>query len=669
MKITNSNEFKKLLKEKLHQELRNYGIIESDAFDVIVNVLLAKVYDEILSDRKPNYETEFQVKPEDLTNLNDFYNRINRLFKNASIELLSEEPQVVNQKEIINHPNNVEILLKLVSHLQGITLSSLRFFSEDSMGDVLLDFMHSIYRQSRGMFFTHPNICKFVCQSIGIKDVNNPKIIDPSCGSGAFLVESLKENSSATIVGMDNNETATKICKINMAIHGKPSNIYTENALLPLENLPFLNKDKVQKINGSTLQMVKEEYGFEFILSNPPFSIEITKSEYKDVYRMIDFVPSKGNTTMASECLFVERWFQLLKPDGRIGVVFPIALFDSSDYVKARLLFLCYFQIIAIVGLPEYVFSPYAQQRTVLVFAKKRDITRSNDIFNHMLNYINEQDIKQAIEPIKDEKIIFYNAKDVGYVRQKKQSIVITNQIPENDLSENIINVISEAFEGLLPEESEALDVLTLQELVDKRKFILVPNISKKSKHQQETFTLQDWEIVEVKKSKIDIVEDMLLCETGDIIAELGIIKPKKLSSLTPINRQRLLKKIKSGKFGYLREGDVIIAPVRVYQKKIAVVTKNVTKFLFSKDFIVLRRKNGVDLLESFALFYSLMQDENIRILESLSATGKSGYPKIKNKKDILNIELYEVNLSKEALERKTILYDGIYKEIIKTKA
>jgi type I restriction enzyme M protein len=516
------NRLKSLLKDKIHQELRNYGIIEGDAFDVIVNILLTKIYDEILFLENPNGNSEFQIKPED-TDAENLYNRINKLFKDASIKLLNESIGV--EKEIINHSKKSEILLRIIPYFQEIDLSKLSAADEDLMGDTLLDFMHSVYRQSRGMFFTHPNICKFVCEAVGVKDAKSPKVIDTSCGSGAFLVEACKENASTIIVGMDNNIAAIKMCKINMAIHRKSANVYTENALIPLENLPFLDKDKVQKTNGSTFQTVKEEDGFDFILSNPPFSVEIIKSEYKNVYRTIDFVPSKSDTTTASECLFVERWFQLLKSDGRIGVVFPISLFDSQDYLKARLLFLSYFQIVAIVGLPEHVFSPYARQRTVLVFAKRRDLDKSNEIFSYMLKYINEKDTKQLIEPIKDEKIIFYDAKSIGYIRQKKKSVVITNLTSENDLSEDIASIISKAFEGFLPEDNEKLDILTLQELAEKRKFILAPNISKKSQHLQETFTLQDWEIV-VQRSKIKIEEDLLLCETGDIIAELGIIKP-----------------------------------------------------------------------------------------------------------------------------------------------
>jgi len=696
IEINNSNEFKKLLKEKLHQELRNYGIVENDAFDVIVNVLLAKVYDEILSITKPDYQLEFQVKPEDFLNIRDFYNRINRLFKNASIELLGEDPKAVNQKEIFNHQNKEEILLKLVSYLQRIRLRSLRFLGEDSMGDIFLDFMHSIYRQSRGLFFTHPNIARFVCKALDIESVRGDMekgdikyILDPSCGSGTFLIEALrlifkdyptehiKGDARKILFGMDNNDTATKLCKVNMVIHGDGSaNIYTRDALAPLENLPFPNitEESVQKFNtGCTFQSLKAGRGFDFIVSNPPFSLEIQRTSYERVYRMHEFVPYRGNTTTASECFFAERWFQLLNPEGRIGVVLPLSLFDSPDYLKARLLFLCYFQIIAIVGLPEHAFSPHAQQRTVLVFAKRRDLDESNKLFEYMLEHINRKDfnIEQLIYPIRDEKIIFYDAKNIGYLRQKKQKTVITRPISKDDLSGDIANIIAEAFKGILPKDNEKLEVLTLQELAEKRKLVLAPNLSKKSQYLRETFTIgQDWEIVEVERCESINDQEVFLCETGDIApGGLGIIIPKKISSSTILttssNEERLQNKIAKGKFGYLKEGDIIIAPVRVYQKKIAVITKNATRFLFSSDFIVLRRKGGVNLLDSFALFYSLIQDENIRILETLSSTGKSGYPKIKNEEDILNVELYKANISEEGLERKAILYDEIYREIL----
>jgi len=681
---------KNYLKKKIHQVLRkNYGIVDDEAFNTIMRILLAKAYDEICSVSKPDRVLEFQVMPRDYLNQNDFYNRIKKLFENALIQLLGEDAREAGKKEILNHLNKAKVLLEIIPYLQRIKLRSLRFLGEDSMGDVFLDFMHSIFRQSRGLFFTQSNICRFVCKAVNVekirenlkqKDANYIYILDPSCGSGTFLIEALKlifkgysiekikEDALKILFGMDNNETATALCKVNMVIHGDGSaNIYTRNALSSLYHLPFPNVRhiSIQTFDeGCTFQVLKEGHGFDIIITNPPFSLEIKREEYPH-FCMRFFVPFKNNTTTASECFFVERWFQLLNPEGRIGAVLPFSLFDSPDYLQARLLFLCYFRIIAMVGLPEHAFAPHAQQRTVLVFAKRRKLNISNDLFKNINN-----PPEQFIQPIKEEKIIFYDAKNIGYVRKKRGKTAITVETSKNDLSDDIANIIASAFENDIHTGNEKIEILTLEELLTKRNLNLTPIPSGVSISVPKgifTFTLEkEWEIVEVEKPKnVDLEETLFLCETGDIVAGgSGIIIPKNLSLTTTANRERLLRKIDKGSFGYLKEGDVIIAPVRVYQKKIAVVTKTATKFLFSKDFIVLRKKNKIDLLDSFVLFYLLRQDQNINKLEQLSSTGKSGYPKIKNKQAILSTEFYKFSISQENLEEMIALYDEIYKKI-----
>ena len=689
IEIKDPNEFKNLLKEKLHQGLRNYGIVEEKAFNALINLLLAKVYDEICSVSNPSRDLEFQVKPSDYLYPNDFYNRIKKLFENALIELLGEDAKTASRKEILDHRDKEKILLEIVPYLQRIKLRSLRFFGEDSMGDVFLDFMHSIFRQSRGLFFTHPNICRFVCKAVNVGRVKeNLKrgdykyILDPSCGSGTFLIEALRlifkeypiekirENALKILFGLDNNSTATALCKVNMVLHGDGSaNVYTGDALLPLSNLPFSNikPGSIQKFNkGCVKEMLKEGFGFDIIITNPPFSLEIKKENCRN-YCMSEFIPFKNNTTISSECIFAERWFQLLNSDGRIGAVLPFSLFDSPQYLKARLLFICYFKIIAIVGLPEHAFAPHAQQRTVLVFAKKRNLNMSNKLFENINN-----SLTQFIEPIKDEKIIFYDAENIGYVRKKVKKTVITQETSINDLSDNIANIIASAFEEDIKTKKirdKKVEILTLEELLTKRNLNLTPAPFQISSYKKDTFTLEpDWEIVEIEKAKhIDLKRGLFICETGDIVAGgAGIITPKDLSLTTVSNRERILRKIKVGKFGYLKEGDVIIAPVRVYQKKIAVVTKTATRFLFAKDFIVLRKKNNINLMDSFGLFYSLIQDENINILNQLSSTGKSGYPKIKNKENILKANFYKVNIPEKKLKDMMVLYDEIYEKIFR---
>ena len=676
--INNPNQLKHLLKEKLHQTLRQYGIVEDNAFNTIVNLLLAKSYDEIQLSYKKDKETDFQVKPEDYLHKNTFYNRIKNLLENALIQLLGMEAKEARNEEILYHEEKEKILLELVPYLQRIRLRSLKFIGEDSLGDIFLDFMHSIFRQSRGLFFTHPNICRFVCKAVNIQkvaeDLKNGDykyILDPSCGSGTFLIEALrlifkdyqideiKSNALKLIFGIDNEPNATKLCKVNMVIHGDGSaNIYNRNALEPLRSLPlpFIREEYILREQECTFETLKEGHGVDFIITNPPFSLEIKQDQYNH-FRMKKFLTFRRGVSYASECLFIERWYQLLNPKGRLGAVLPASIFESNEYLKPRLLFLCYFKIKAIVGLPEYAFSPHARQRTLLVFAERRPLDESNNLFRKIDN------IEEFIKVIGKEKLLFYDAKNIGYTRMKVSKTVSTIDIGGNELTDERANIIAKAFEGNYS-QTDPFVVKSLEEIYNENKsLILTPNFFQ-SLISLETFKLEEtWEVVEIEKVKNTNI-DLLLCETGDIISDAGVITPKNLNSATILRKERIKKKLKNGKFGTLKEGDIIIAPVRVYQKKIAVVTKNATKFLFSKDFIVLRRKTP-DLKESFKLFLTLKHDLNIKQLERLSTTGKSGYPKIKNPKAILQIDFYKVDIPEEKIEKLINLYDEIYEHIL----
>ncbi|MEO0269689.1 MAG: hypothetical protein ABIN73_08130 [candidate division WOR-3 bacterium] len=208
----------------------------------------------------------------------------------------------------------------------------------------------------------------------------------------------------------------------------------------------------------------------------------------------------------------------------------------------------------------------------------------------------------------------------------------------------------------------------TLGEIYNKdKRLVLTPTFLSSygvSRLLKEINLAQEWEIGEIEKTNNINMNNLLICETGDIIlGGVGIITPKNLNHTTATNKARIKRKISLGKFGLLREGDIIIAPVRIYQKKIGVITKSATKFLFSKDFIVLRRKK-TNLEESFSLFLSLIQDANIKQLESISTIGKKGYPKIKNKEKILQVKFYKIETPTQKITELIELYDRIYRDI-----
>lgn len=684
----NARALKFLLTEKLHQSLRKHGIIEDEAFFLIANLLLAKVQDEINTTTIPNYQTQFQVLPEDYVNKQQLFQRINNLYTDALVKLLHESSEIAASKQILSYENKEDVLLDVVPQLQDLQMRSFRSVEEDIIGDVFLDFTHTIFKQSRGMFFTHPSIARFVCKALGLQYASeNSRILDPSCGSGTFLIEAMKlmfGNSTSneisdlagkTLFGIDNNPTAVTLCKLNMVAHGDGSaNVFVGDALSSLSSMPLSNiitKNVIELNNACTKTVVKNKEGFEYIITNPPFSLELRRTDsVLKQFVMSDYIPYKGDTTTASECLFVERWFQLLTTGGKVGAVLPISIFDSKDYTDARKLLLCYFRVYAIIGLPEHAFSPHAQQKTVLLFAEKRSLKEANKLFANL-----KQPIDKFIEPIKEERIIFFDAKDIGYIRKKSQKTVITQETQSNDLTDDLAKYIYNYIQfNTVRSNVSSTAILSLEKLSQNTVLNLSPTAMLQLKRSSKsTFTLEgSWKIVAVEPFSITSKEENLwLCETGDIAPYgYGILTPKLLSAeTTSSNKERIAKKLNAGKFGKLQAGDIIIAPVRTYQKKIAVVTPQAESFLYSKDFIVLRKIGKPDIVESFKLFLKLIDEENIQLLSSMSSTGKSGYPKIKEKRKLLTTEFYDKDVPINEVKKLFKLYNDIYKQLIKKEA
>lgn len=71
--------------------------------------------------------------------------------------------------------------------------------------------------------------------------------------------------------------------------------------------------------------------------------------------------------------MFIERYYQLLKEGGRLGVVLPESVFDTTENKYIRLFLFKYFNIKAIVSLPQLTFEPFTSTKTSLLFAQKKN--------------------------------------------------------------------------------------------------------------------------------------------------------------------------------------------------------------------------------------------------------------------------------------------------------
>lgn len=171
------------------------------------------------------------------------------------------------------------------------------------------------------------------------------------------------------VYGIDNEQVLATACQINMILHGDGStNIYGTDGLDSFDNYSKLEVTGPNNILSSKLKSNKSYYQksaierFDVVVSNPPFNVGLNKTSVQNNFEI----------SGKSEAYFLERWYQLLKPNGRIGVVLPESFFSVEDDVDGRMFLYRHFNVKAIVSLPNHAFSPHTTTSTSILFASKK---------------------------------------------------------------------------------------------------------------------------------------------------------------------------------------------------------------------------------------------------------------------------------------------------------
>lgn len=430
------------IRKNLHNVLwGGGGTDDNDVFSSLVNIILAKIQDE--SEKKTGEKYDFQIfeskDGESFETNNELFDRINKLYRRALEQRLNILEENILKKSFVVDENKFSLnkLKYTISELErfGFVDGKNSFSGKDILGDFFESIIREGFKQSKGQFFTHINIVRFLLWGLQLdklainrvnKDLELPYLIDPSAGSGTFLIEYMKfitnnlkrrfknilnetrdiedkfqqwfipdhrENKWAEkyIYGIETNFNLGTATKVNMILHGDGStNIFVKDGLLPFnfydkESAPnFLkqyNKDKAyfdKEVNGQ----------FDVIISNPPFSVVLDKDTQKYVKKEFVFGDKKN-----SENLFIERWYQLLKPNGRLGVVLPESVYDTTENKYIRLFIYKYFKIKAVVSLPQLTFEPFTSTKTSLLFAQKKtkeEINKWNELWDAYSNEWNK---------------------------------------------------------------------------------------------------------------------------------------------------------------------------------------------------------------------------------------------------------------------------------------
>ena len=427
------------LRKNLHNVLwGGGGTDDNDVFSSLVNIILAKIQDE--SEKKKGEKYDFQIfsfkDGESFESNEQLFERINKLYRRALKQRLNIVDEAKLRKSFVIDENKFSLnkLKYTVAELERFSFVDGKnsFNGKDILGDFFEGIIREGFKQTKGQFFTHINVVKFLLwglqlDKLAIDRVNNdleiPYLIDPSAGSGTFLIEYMKfitenikrrfkdklhetrdvedkfhqwfmpdhrENKWASnfIYGVEINFNLGTATKVNMILHGDGStNIFVKDGLLPFK---FYDKETapnfLKQYEQDKVYFDKEVNGqFDCIITNPPFSVDLDNDTKKNVKNEFIFGDKKN-----SENLFVERWYQLLKPNGRFGVVLPESVFDTTENKYIRLFIYKYFKVKAVVSLPQLTFEPFTSTKTSLLFAQKKTKTEIEEWNKLWSKYSNE---------------------------------------------------------------------------------------------------------------------------------------------------------------------------------------------------------------------------------------------------------------------------------------
>ncbi|WP_020571593.1 restriction endonuclease subunit M [Neolewinella persica] len=448
------------------------GTNNNDVFVYITKIILCKIYDEL--ETRPNESYTFQrygtaENPEDADEL---VNRLNMLYATAETSYLAlPRPSSGPAFDHVKVSNSK--IAYVVGRLEGISVTR-NTFNGDLLGEFFEQIVSQDFTQSKGQFFTPPKIVRFIhglinivghAEEIMINERDSlgrhrlPYVIDPSCGSGTFLIEYMKalteriglDSYGATLsdrireahsvwfggvkktswardflFGIENNYDLGLSAKVNMVLHGDGSmNTWINNGLLPFNSYWMDGRNNIlgtsQESNNSAYDQTVNEQ-FDLIITNPPFSVTSSPDDDRLIQRAF------SNILKSSEQRFIERWYQLLRPGGEFAAVLPENILDTSTNKITRKFLLKYFDIIAIISLPYDAFKPFTSTKTAIVYAKKKSDERLDQWqlhYNNLIDdrYTSDDAFENTVLSLDGENEIFMaEPTQIGYKRRKNLS-------------------------------------------------------------------------------------------------------------------------------------------------------------------------------------------------------------------------------------------------------
>jgi type I restriction enzyme M protein len=192
----------------------------------------------------------------------------------------------------------------------------------------------------KGQFFTPRHVVDFAVRALRIS--GSETVVDPACGSGAFLAHARAHAPRANTWGADVDLRAVRVAKLlALATGADPEQRVRADALA--EDAPWPKR-------------------IDVIATNPPFAGDYARDGFE----------LAGLVRAERDAFFLERSIARLRSGGRLAIVLPHGKVASPAWSPLRAWLVDRARVFAVVSLAKETFMPHTGQKTAIVFAKKR---------------------------------------------------------------------------------------------------------------------------------------------------------------------------------------------------------------------------------------------------------------------------------------------------------
>lgn len=362
----------KTLNEKLHSD----GINEKLRSQFVGTCLLALknglVYENIKETINPKTGKTLNQEVVVINNIKDILEGL--LTKSGSINKASKLA-ILNNKVLDDQDVQSLTYLELNDILKYIDTNIVPYINDkNTAGQDLLNLFFTTFnkyvgKSDKNQAFTPDHICGFMSKVVGVN--KHSRVLDPCCGSGAFLVRAMTDAmddcesederekvKQDQIFGIEYEAGAFGLSSTNMLIHGDGNSNVVQDSLF--------NKGKWIENNDINV-----------VLMNPPYNAtkKFCNSDYTNNW------DSKKKEDPSKGFHFVEWVARHVSPLTKMAILLPMqaAIGNSRDVKEFKKKMLDNYTLEAVFSLPVEIFYPGAAAVAVcMVFDLSQKHNKSN---------------------------------------------------------------------------------------------------------------------------------------------------------------------------------------------------------------------------------------------------------------------------------------------------